>query len=201
MMRHTVFFVRHGQTDWNAERRLQGQADTELNETGRKQATRNGELLRELIAEPAAFDFVSSPLRRTRHTMERIRAAMGLDPAQYRTDDRLKELHFGDWEGHTFEELEEVDPGCFARRELDKWRFVPPGARAESYEALTERVRPLIEDIDRDTVCVAHGGILRAVLRLTGTLPPAACAAILVPQDQVLRWKDGKVEWVETAYS
>ncbi len=201
MMDHTVYFVRHGQTDWNAEGRLQGQADTDLNDKGRAQASGNGRLLLGHIPEPSTFDFVASPLRRTRQTMERIRTAMGLDPAGYRTDARLMELHFGDWEGHTFPELEAIDPGCFARRELDKWRFVPPGRGAESYAALAERVRPFIDAIDRDTVCVAHGGILRAVLRLTDTLPPAACAALLIPQDQVLRWKGGKVDWLEAAYS
>src|SRR5690606_32233692 len=77
----TIYLVRHGQTDWNAEYRLQGQADTDLNETGRAQAGRNGRRLAGLVADPAGFDFVSSPMRRTRETMERLRAAMGLDPA------------------------------------------------------------------------------------------------------------------------
>ena len=73
-----IYLIRHGQTDWNAEGRLQGQADTGLNDTGRAQATRNGEFLAGLVADPAAFDFVASPLSRTRETMERVRAAMGL---------------------------------------------------------------------------------------------------------------------------
>lgn len=201
MMDHTVYFVRHGQTDWNAEGRLQGQVDTDLNDTGRAQASANGRLLLDLVGDASAFDFVASPLRRTRQTMERIRIAMGLEPADYRTDARLIELHFGEWEGHTFPELEAIDPGCYARREMDKWNFVPPGSGAESYAGLAERVRPLVEAIDRDTICVAHGGILRAVLRLTDKLPETACAAMLIPQDQVLRWQGGKVDWLEAAYS
>ena len=96
-----VYFVRHGQTDWNAEHRLQGQADIALNALGRAQATRNGRKLAELIADPADFDFVASPLGRTRETMELVRAAMGLEPHGYRTDPRLIEVHFGDWQGHT----------------------------------------------------------------------------------------------------
>jgi broad specificity phosphatase PhoE len=98
-----VYFVRHGQTDWNAEHRLQGQADIDLNELGRAQAGRNGRKLAELIDQPGDFDFVASPLSRTRYTMELVRAAMGLPPGGYRTDARLVEVHFGDWQGHTFE--------------------------------------------------------------------------------------------------
>lgn len=195
-MAHTVYLIRHGQTAWNAEGRLQGQADTDLNEVGRAQATRNGERLAELVSDPASFDFVASPMRRARQTMERIRAAMGLEPGAYRFDERLVEVHFGDWGGQTFAELEEVDPGCFSRRERDKWRFVPPGAVAESYEALTERVRPWFESLDRDTVCVTHGGVLRAAFRLTGSLPPAECAALVIPQDRLLRLRNGRLEWL-----
>ena len=195
-MDHTVYFVRHGQTDWNAEGRLQGQTDTDLNDIGRVQAIGNGALLARLVNEPSNFDFVASPMRRTRQTMELIRQAMGLDPHAYRTDERLVELSFGDWEGHTFAELEAVDDGCFARREQDKWGFVPPGQKAESYQMLADRVAPVIDRIDRDTICVAHGGILRAVLQLTGTLTSTQAAALLIPQDKVLCWKNNKLEWL-----
>lgn len=195
-MDHTVYFVRHGQTDWNAEGRLQGQTDTDLNDTGRAQASGNGALLARLVDDPSRFDFVASPLRRTRQTMELIRQAMGLDPHAYRTDERLVELSFGDWEGHTFAELEAVDDGCCARREKDKWGFVPPGQKAESYQMLSDRVAPMIDEIDRDTICVAHGGILRALLQLTGTLTPTQAAALLIPQDKVLCWKNDKLEWL-----
>jgi probable phosphoglycerate mutase len=97
-----VYFVRHGQTDWNAENRLQGQADIELNALGREQATQNGRKLAGLIPDPQAFDFVASPMKRTRATMELVRAAMGLDPYAYRTDPRLVEVNFGDWQGFTY---------------------------------------------------------------------------------------------------
>lgn len=191
-----VYLVRHGQTAWNAEARLQGQADTDLNDTGRAQARRNGLLLGGLIADPAAVDFVASPLRRTRETMEIARAAMGLPAQGYRVDPRLMEVHFGDWQGHTFGELEAADPGCFMRREEDKWRFVPPGDAAESYEVLMERVRPCFEGFARDTVCVTHGGVLRAVFRLAGALEAADCAALTIPQDRVLRLAAGRLEWI-----
>ena len=192
----TVYVVRHGETDWNAEARLQGQADTDLNRTGRAQATANGHALSRLIPDPAAFDFVSSPMRRTRQTMERLRAAMGLDPSAYRTDSRLVEVDFGDWQGHTFAELEAVDPGCFARRQVDKWAFVPPGEGAESYAQLAGRVKPWLEAVARDTVCVTHGGVMRAVFSLVGALAPNEAVMLTIPQDRILRLRRGRLEWI-----
>lgn len=192
----TVYFVRHGETDWNAEARLQGQADTDLNDIGRAQASANGRALAALVSSPATFDFVSSPMLRTRRTMERLRAAMGLAPSGYRTDPRLVEVNFGDWQGHTFAELEAVDPGCFARRQADKWGFVPPGDGAESYELLAARVRPWLEETGRDTVCVTHGGVLRAVFMLNGALTPGEAVMLPIPQDRILRLAGGALEWL-----
>ncbi|TIS73352.1 MAG: histidine phosphatase family protein, partial [Mesorhizobium sp.] len=161
-----VYIARHGQTVWNAESRLQGQADTDLNPLGREQATRNGHLLAEFVHNPEDFDFVASPMRRTRETMERIRMAMGLDPQAYRTDPRLVEMSFGDWQGFTFPELEARHLGSRRERGFDKWNFLPPGEGAESYQMLLERVKPWFDALDRQTVCVTHGGVVRALFRM-----------------------------------
>ena len=123
--------IRHGQTDWNAEGRLQGQQDIPLNALGRSQATRNGERLREMIGAADGFRFIASPLSRTRETMERLRTAMGLDPLAYRTDERLVEVSFGDWEGHTLDEIGQISPDRLAARAEQKWSFIPPGTSAE----------------------------------------------------------------------
>jgi broad specificity phosphatase PhoE len=100
-----LYFVRHGETDWNAERRLQGRRDVPLNALGRKQAARCGELLRELLvvggATPRQFAFTSSPLSRARETMAILRTALGVAPEDYAIDARLAELSFGRWEGLT----------------------------------------------------------------------------------------------------
>ena len=78
----TLYFVRHGETDWNAEGRLQGQHDIPLNDVGRAQAARCGGILRELLARdgrvPADFDYVAARWSRARETMEIVRAALGL---------------------------------------------------------------------------------------------------------------------------
>ena len=138
-----IYLIRHGQTDWNAEGRLQGQKDIGLNENGRRQASDNGRRLAEELGDSAVtFDYVASPLGRTRETMERVRAAMGLDPHGYRTDPRLIELSFGDWEGSTIPELQRVMPERVEARARHKWDFIPPGQDAESYEILAHRRRP-----------------------------------------------------------
>lgn len=191
-----VYFVRHGQTAWNAEFRLQGQADTDMTELGYRQAERNGRRLADLIADPSAFRFVASPLRRTRETMERVRLALGLPATGYATDPRLLEVHFGDWQGHTFAELEAVSPGVSAARMADKWHFLPPGQGAESYEMLCGRVRSWLEEVEAPTVCVTHGGVVRAIFRLVAGIDADDAAGLEVPQDRVLRLAKGRLEWL-----
>lgn len=191
-----IYFVRHGETDWNVEGRLQGQADTDINARGRRQADRNGRRLAGLIGDGQGFDFVASPMRRTRETMERIRSAMGLDPTEYRTDPRLVEVSFGDWQGWTFAEIEARSPGSPKARRRDKWNFCPPGTNAESYEMLRRRVVPWLEEVSRETVCVTHGGIIRTIFRTVAGMPEADAAALSVPQDRVLKLEGKTLEWL-----
>ena len=191
-----IYVVRHGQTGWNAEYRLQGQADTDITELGRRQADGNGRRLAELIDDPQRFDFVASPMRRTRETMERIRTAMGLTSGGYRTDRRLVEVHFGDWQGSTFAELEARAPGSTEARMFDKWGFVPPGQGAESYQMLLERVRPWLEEISLPTVCVTHGGVIRTLFRLLQNMPESEAAVLDIVQDGLLKVENGRLEWL-----
>lgn len=161
-----LYYIRHGETDWNVESRLQGQRDIPINARGREQARRSGEILRDLLArdarDPAQLDFVSSPLGRARETMELLRSAAGLDANGYRKDARLAEVSFGRWEGFTLAELRQHWPDAVEARERDKWRFAPPDA--ESYATMSVRVRGWYDSLTRDTVAVAHGGTLRGLI-------------------------------------
>jgi probable phosphoglycerate mutase len=178
MARPTVYFLRHGETDWNRERRLQGQHDIPLNALGRTQATRCGVIMRDLLAaagQPAdRFEYLSSPLGRARETMELMRAELGLDPVRYRTDARLMEMSFGRWEGFTFAELQAREAQALAARERDKWGFVLPGG--ESYARLQVRVRAWYDEVERDTVVTAHGGVCRALIAHLGIVQPEAAS-------------------------
>ena len=191
------YFIRHGETDWNAEGRLQGQRDTPLNKVGLGQAVRCGDILRELLArdgrDPHRFDYVASPLGRARKTMELVRTELALDPAGYRTDVRLVELSFGRWEGFTFAELKAREPDtlALAAREHDKWAFVPPGG--ESYADLLVRVAAWCATVVRDTVVVAHGGVARTLIVHFGIEPPAAAPVHSIGQGVVYRFAPGRL--------
>jgi broad specificity phosphatase PhoE len=170
MAPHLFYFVRHGETAWNAERRLQGQLDVPLNEVGRRQSAQCGATLRALLAArgrmPADFNFVSSPLSRARETMEIMRDGLGLPRAGYAVDPRLAELSFGRWEGLTYKEVRALDRSVLAVRERDKWNFAPPDG--ESYAQLLVRVREWHAGVAGDVVVAAHGGVARVLMVLFG---------------------------------
>ena len=194
-MRPTLYLVRHGETDWNAQGRLQGRRDTPLNGVGLGQADEAGLRLRALVPDPSVLDYVASPMTRTRRTMEGLRGVLGLDPPAYRTDERLVEIGFGAWEGSTWRELRARDPRAVAARERDLWGFTPPGAGAESYRTLTARVGPAIAALARDTVVVAHGGVARAVLAHLRLVAPEAAPRLPVWQGRVLVVEAGGWRW------
>ena len=197
MSQPLFYFMRHGETDWNVQGRLQGQRDIPLNAVGYSQASACGEIMRGLIErdgrDPASFDYVASPLSRARDTMELVRSALGVEPTAYRTDARLAELSFGRWEGLTFAELKRDADAvrALATREHDKWAFVPPGG--ESYADLLACVRQWHATIARDTIVVAHGGVARTLIVHFGIEPPAAAPVHNIEQGVVYRLAPGSL--------
>jgi probable phosphoglycerate mutase len=193
--RPTIYFIRHGETDWNLEGRLQGQKDIPLNDLGRVQAEEAGRRLRDLVPHYEDLAYVASPMLRTRETMELLRGAIGLHPGSYKLDDRLVELTFGSWEGLTWKEVRRLEPQAAAMRERDKWNYAPPGG-GESYAMLTDRIRPVLEDLTRDTVIVAHGGVARAFLALACGVSARQAASMDIWQGRVLVIEGRKHRWV-----
>jgi probable phosphoglycerate mutase len=183
----TIYYIRHGETDWNVAGRLQGRRDIALNARGRAQAAHCGEVLRDLFdrdkRKPETLDYVSSPLKRASETMEAVRAALGLPAQGYRSDERLAEIAFGAWEGFTIAQLHERDPARIAQREHDKWHFVPPGG--ESYEMVAARMRAWYAGLARDTVVTAHGGTARGLIADLGIAKPAAAPLLDIEQGMV----------------
>lgn len=190
----TLYFVRHGQTDWNRLRRIQGQIDTPLNTTGRQQATRNGEALLRLGLDLRRVSFVSSPLGRCRETIEIIRRTLGLECTAYSTDDRLKEIHFGDWQGLHWHELCARDQRGIAARAKCPFTWRPAGG--ESYADLTARASAWLTGIEGDTICVSHGGVSRALRGHILGLQESEVPELPVPQDKILVLRNGKSEWL-----
>ncbi|WP_082652250.1 histidine phosphatase family protein [Aureimonas sp. AU12] len=192
-----LYLCRHGQTDWNAAGLLQGQSDIPLNSLGRAQAKRNGRYLRNVLGASASdFQFLSSPMDRAMETMRIVRRELGLDPDDFETDERLKEIHFGDWQGFTLSQIGEREPDGLALRKRDKWNFVPPGDGAENYEQLADRVAPVIEGLTRPAIVTAHGGITRAFLRRFAGVSAREAAQADIFQDRILRFDAGVTAWV-----
>jgi len=169
-----IYYVRHGLTDWNVQQRLQGRHDVPLNREGRAQSIRCGEILRDLMLRDARaaqdFGYVSSPLLRARKTMELMRATLGLKPDGYRVEARLAEIAFGEWEGLTYADVLARDEDVIAKRESDKWGFLPPGG--ESYAQVMVRIGQWHATIKTDTVVAAHGGTARALIAHLALAPP-----------------------------
>lgn len=180
----TIYFIRHGETDWNAQSRYQGQADVPMNAKGRAQAKRNGEALCAMLPGIAHADFVASPLLRARETMEIMRTAMGLVHEVYTLDERLKEIHYGHWQGILADEIPRVDASGLEARALDSFRWRPHGG--ESYEDLMARAVGWLQSIERDTVVAAHGGVSRVLRGHLYGLDVATVPELDVPQDRVL---------------
>ena len=190
----TIYFIRHGETDWNAQSRYQGQADVPMNETGRAQARRNGEALRALVPDIADCSFVASPLLRARETMEIVRDAMGLEPGAYALDERLKEIHYGHWQGIFAKDLPDIDAPGVKARSRDAFRWRPHGG--ESYEDLMVRSVDWLGEVTGDMVVAAHGGVSRVLRGHLYGLDAAAVPELPVPQDRILVLRRDGMEWL-----
>ncbi|MFZ2100291.1 MAG: histidine phosphatase family protein [Oricola sp.] len=192
--RPPFFMIRHGETDWNREKRYQGQVDIPLNALGREQAAGNGRFLATFGHDWSEWTFVASPLGRARETMEILRREMGLDPDGYAIDDRLMEISFGTWERKRLDELERDEPEEMARRYSDKWTHVPPGG--ESYAQVVGRVATVLNELQRPAVIVCHGGILRATQFIFENGDTTVIADTPVPQDKLYRFDGERTEWL-----
>jgi broad specificity phosphatase PhoE len=191
-----IYYIRHGETSWNAEGRLQGAQDVPLNDLGRKQAAHAGNILAGLFArdgrDKSSLAFVASPLIRARATMELVRGELKLPSAGYALDDRLREIGYGQWEGSTLPEMQVADPDLFVRRQAEKWTVSPPGG--ESYVAVQARMQEWYASLATDTVAVAHGGTARALMVALGIETALSAADLTIEQGAVYLFRDGGLE-------
>ncbi len=186
-----IYYIRHGQTDWNAELRFQGQRDIPLNDTGRGQALHNGKTLKSLLENPAPYTFVSSPLSRARETMEIVRRELGLDVDKYETEDRLIEVSYGNLEGITQPEMKAADRELYYYRKQNAWTFRPEGG--ESHEDVIGRVSDWINSLraDGQYIVTAHGAVGRVMRHLQAGLSSQEASKFVFPQDKVFLFENG----------
>lgn len=191
----TIYFVRHGQTQWNARGLAQGSSDIELNTLGRAQALANGKRLAALLkgTDLARLDFVSSPLKRAKETMEILREGLGLPKPGYTIDPRLKEMAFGVSEGTSWPEYAKRLTEAEQKTGADPWAFAAEGG--ESYAALSARALPFFREATADTVVVCHGGISRCLQVAMLGMKPTDAINMVIPQDKIMVLRGKALTW------
>lgn len=164
-----LLLVRHGETEWNAQARFQGQSDVPLNEEGRRQAL----AARRKLANAEIKAVYASDLQRAWETAEIIVAVHGLS---IHAEPRLREQNFGKWEGLTYEEIEERYPKALAGFRADPVNMPLPDG--ETLRQVAARVQEALAEIihahaDDTVLLVAHGGTLQVLISLILELLPA----------------------------
>ncbi|MEJ6656829.1 MAG: histidine phosphatase family protein [Pseudomonas sp.] len=182
-----LYFVRHGQTEWNAIRRMQGQWNSDLTELGREQADVNGRLLKPLGIEY----MVASPLTRTRQTAEIITEYLSID---FAVDERIKEWHCGDWSGEMWDEVPHKWPEEFAAWRADQFHYRGPGT--ENYPDMIERSTPFLGEVlsrkFSKIAIVSHGMIGRAMIGTLLSMSPEEMFSFGQANDTVIHLTGGE---------
>ncbi len=185
-----IYLVRHGQTEFNRERRIQGHVDSPLTELGVRQAQAVGGLLADLIRDPAGWRIISSPLGRAHATAEIIAAKLGGLPVEL--DGRIKEMSWGEHDGRLRAELEADHPDTFAKT---NWAF--DASAGETYEDVAARVGDWLASLppepQRRIIAVSHGISGRVLRGLYAGLERDQTAVQDVPQDAVFLLQHGNV--------
>lgn len=154
-----LYFMRHGETVWNTERRYQGMTDIELSDEGLRQAECAAKRFKNIKIDK----IYASPLKRAMKTAEKIAAEKGLEII---SEDDFREIHFGEWEGKTVPELTEKYGESYTNfiREPHKYGFPGEG----SVENVINRIKPgidrLIAEDEGNVLIVSHGGIIRLMI-------------------------------------
>jgi broad specificity phosphatase PhoE len=188
----TLYFARHGQTEANVQKRFQGWSrDTALTPLGLTQAADVATILKRELGEAPGIAMVASPLPRARKTMEIVRAGLSLPPEGYATDNRLKEIHLGNWDGLTDEEARAVSPILFSKRGNDKWHVRVPGG--ENYAEVAARVSDWVAELEHDAFAISHGATTRILRGLLAGLEWQAMSALDEPQGVVFRVRGNEV--------
>ena len=191
--RPPIYFVRHGETDWNVQGLIQGWTDTPLNPKGHVQARAVARALKSVTDFSPDFAFVVSPLQRARQTMGYIAEALELESQQIAVDPAVTELGFGVWEGKPFWELK-ASPVYPAHPE-DRYSWRPEAG--ESYEDGHARINRWLDSLDRPTVVVAHGAIGRCLIAEIAGLPRRDLVELVMRQGYYCRLADGRAEWFD----
>ena len=179
----TLYLIRHGQTEWNVQKRMQGRLDSPLTKMGKAQADANGKVLKE-IAELDAL--VVSPSGRTRETAYIVNSYLRA-PVSY--EDALMERDCGEWSGLSIDEIEAAFPRAWQQRIDDPYYHRPPAG--ENFDDMIDRVRGFLDSLfereHSEIALVTHSALSRAILTYLLQLAPVELARVRHPNDLVYR--------------
>jgi broad specificity phosphatase PhoE len=191
-----IYLIRHGQTVFNRESRLQGRIDSPLTELGLEQAARVGAWFGPRIDDPARWTIATSPLGRTRTTAQIVAGAAGLN-GRVAADDRLIELSIGAWEGKARPELEAMRPDLAGKP------FFMQSPDGESWKSAATRIGAWLDDWadrnDQDVIAVSHAGAGKVLPALYLRLSFEEARHLETPQDAVFRLHGGRIERFDCA--
>jgi broad specificity phosphatase PhoE len=187
-----ILLVRHGETEWNRERRIQGRLDSPLTQRGLAQARAIGRLVG-TWPDAASARIVASPQGRARRTAEIIGEQLAAGPDLI-IDDRLREISVGSWDGLTYRDLATRSPGIFDGEGRHEWYFRSPDG--DTYEAFATRLGEWLGEPAEThlLIAVTHGIVSRVLRGLYAKLPRETALTLPVPQDKVFRLSGGTIE-------
>ena len=195
-----IILIRHGQTEWNREGRIQGHGNSTLTELGRAQAAAYGRLLADRFHPLAPFALYRSPAGRCAETTALAAAAAGLDADAFAIDARLKEKGYGRWEGMTRPEIARAgDESELGAMDADPWGHRPPGG-GETLAEVMARARGWLFDLapEQPAIVVCHGGTGRTLIRSYLDLNAEETLAITMRQDVVFHLSARGLDVLET---
>lgn len=186
-----VYFARHGQTEYNKQKRLQGWKDSPLSEEG----IGHSQLMGEALQGYSFSNVWVSPLGRAIQTANIMQEYIGFE---YETTDDLREVSFGDWEGLTLPEIGEQYPGMWEDRQNDKWNYIPPGGESNKHareRALRMKERIISSMPESQILVIAHFAINRLVLSQFMNIAPEDVMRMNVPHGIIYRLLHIGGEW------
>ena len=191
--RPPIYFIRHGETDWNVQGLIQGWTDTPLNARGHIQARAIAQALAAIPEFSPNWKFVVSPLLRARQTMGYVAETFGLEPLQISIEPAVRELGFGVWEGKPFWELK-ASP-FYPAHPVDRYTWRP--VNGESYEDGHRRINAWLDMLDGPTVVIAHGAIGRCLIAEIAGLGHGDLVEQVMRQGFYCRLAAGQAEWFD----
>ncbi len=173
-----LLLLRHGETEWNLQGRLQGRKNSPLTDLGRAQARQQGKILKQ-IKGIARFDAVCSPLGRAQETALLALGAVGKLP---RLEPEVAEINAGDWEGKTYEEIMGAD-STWTDQDMMRLFLTAPGG--EGFDTLHARCADFLSKLDRPTIVISHSVTLCMIRGLLRDLNRSEIEALDRPQGVV----------------